>query len=402
MIFRLLQVLALCCAGAAAAQTSDGTTRLIPAHSGIEVGWFGGADMRLGLTAAVPFRVFTLDAPARLVMDFKGLDPEGFSAAPFKAGKSPFVDLRMGVYEPGWTRLVADLSQPLGLDDVQMKTEGATGTALLSLKLVPVSSDAFAARAGPPPGLEWIPAGPPDLPVAGPEAFVVVLDPGHGGIDPGAQRGGISEKTLMLDLSRRLADRLRAGGDVTVHLTREVDRFVSLDERLALAQSVHADLFLSLHADALSEGGARGATFYTLSEDASDSATAKLAARHNRADLLAGADLSASEDGITRVLLDIARRETDPRSRALARRLVASFEAAQVPLNGRPLREAGFSVLSSAEIPSVLVEVAFLSSPRDLANVADPAWQNRVLDGLEAAIRDWAKADAAWSGGVRP
>lgn len=393
MFLRLLKLLVFCCFGGFATQPSAETAHVVARESGTEAGWFGGVSMRVALSSAVPFRVFMLDRPARLVVDFKGLDTEEFSTMPFMRGTKPFTAVRMGIYEPGWTRLVADLSRPYELDDVEMQTGSNGGQSVLSLSLRPVSAQVFASQAGAPPGVRWIPAAPPPAVAPDPAAFVVVLDPGHGGLDPGAEHDGVSEKTLMLDLALRLAARLRAASGVTVYLTREADRFVSLDSRVALAQSVHADLFLSLHADALNEGDAQGATFYTLSEEASDSATAQLAARHNRADLLAGADLSTSEDGLTRVLLDIARRETDPRSRALAKSLVAAFEAAQVPVNSHPLREAGFSVLKSAEIPSVLVEVAFLSNPRDLANVQDPAWQERVLDGLQSAILTSAGRD---------
>jgi N-acetylmuramoyl-L-alanine amidase len=149
-----------------------------------------------------------------------------------------------------------------------------------------------------------------------------------------------------------------------------------------------------LHADALSEGGAQGATIYTLSDEASDTASAHLAARHNRADIIAGIDLSGLDDEVTQVLLDLARQETDPRSKTLAQAFANSMAEAGGPMNTRPLRQAGFSVLKSADIPSVLVEVGFLSSQRDLENLRDPVWRSGMTQAMARAILDWRQLDA--------
>ena len=202
----------------------------------------------------------------------------------------------------------------------------------------------------------------------------MVLDPGHGGIDPGAERDDVAEKDLMLSLARALRDALVRAG-VEAILTRDDDIFVALETRVAIAHHQEADLFISLHADSLSEGGAKGATVYTLSDEASDAATEHLAARHNRADIIAGADLTGSDDQVAGVLLDLARQETEPRSASLAQVLVAGMTEAGGPMNRHPLRRAGFSVLKSADIPSVLVEVGFLSNKRDLNNLRDPVWR---------------------------
>jgi N-acetylmuramoyl-L-alanine amidase len=179
-----------------------------------------------------------------------------------------------------------------------------------------------------------------------------------------------------------------------VVLTRDSDVFVSLDARVAIAHQAGADLFVSLHADALSEGGAHGATIYTLSEEASDTASAHLAARHNRADIIAGADLTGADDQVTRILLDLARQETEPRSRTLAQTFVDSMAEAGGPMNSRPLRKAGFSVLKSADIPSVLVEVGFLSSKRDLENLRNPEWRSAITAAMARAILNWRRYDA--------
>jgi N-acetylmuramoyl-L-alanine amidase len=180
-----------------------------------------------------------------------------------------------------------------------------------------------------------------------------------------------------------------------VVMTRDDDVFVALESRVAIAHLARADIFISLHADSLSQGGAKGATVYTLSDEASDAATAHLAERHNRSDIIAGADLTGSDDQVAGILLDLARQETEPRSDDLARVLIEGMAAAGGPMNRRPLRRAGFSVLKSADIPSVLVEVGFLSSDRDLKNLRDPIWRSVMINAMADAILNWRDQDAA-------
>ncbi|WP_298836189.1 N-acetylmuramoyl-L-alanine amidase [uncultured Roseobacter sp.] len=355
----------------------------------------GSATMTLALSRGVPFRIFTLDDPARLVIDFRGLDATGLQEADLAEGTEAVSDLRAGVFQPGWSRVVADLTAPMLPAETGMAIS-ANGTATLKLVLEPAAPADFAAASGVPETALWARA--PDTPGTLPaddDMFTVVIDPGHGGIDPGAERDGISEKTLMLRLAVELRDALEATGLARAVLTRQGDTFVSLQTRVALAHKAGADAFLSLHADALTDGGARGATVYTLSEDASDKATALLAARHNRADILAGADLTGTDDAVTGVLLDLARRETVPRTTALARALVKGMTDAGGPMNRHPLRKAGFSVLKSADIPSVLVEVGFLSSQRDLDNLRRPEWRTQMVGGLVSGLLAWHMQDEA-------
>lgn len=236
---------------------------------------------------------------------------------------------------------------------------------------------------------------PARLRQSGDRKLVVVLDPGHGGVDPGAQRGGFDEKNLMLQFAIELRDALVRTGEVDVFLTREGDEFVPLETRVTIAHEARADLFLSLHADALEEGWARGATIYTLSEDASDKASQKLAERHNRADLLAGVDLTGQDDVVAHVLMDLARADTMPRAKRAADELLEALKENGNPLHSRPLRGAGFSVLKAADIPSILLELGFLSSDRDRANIVNPEWRARTAAAITAAILEWAIADAA-------
>jgi N-acetylmuramoyl-L-alanine amidase len=221
-----------------------------------------------------------------------------------------------------------------------------------------------------------------------------VLDPGHGGIDPGAERDGYREADLMLTFAQELRDILVRAGNFEVILTRDDDSFVPLETRVSIAQAVSADVFISLHADALAEGRAEGATVYTLAERASDDASRKLAERHDRDDLLAGVDLSDQDDVIANVLLDMARTETHPRTLRLADALVGRFQAS-VGMHKRPHLKAGFSVLKSADVPSVLLELGFLSSPSDREKLLDPAWRSKAAQAVRTALDSWVTEERA-------
>ena len=183
-------------------------------------------------------------------------------------------------------------------------------------------------------------------------------------------------------------------------LTRDDDIFVALETRVAIAHHQEADLFISLHADSLSEGGAKGATVYTLSDEASDAATEHLAARHNRADIIAGADLTGSDDQVAGVLLDLARQETEPRS-ASGASAGGRHDRGRRPDESPSAAQAGFSVLKSADIPSVLVEIGFLSIKRDLNNLRDPVWRAVMVEAMADAILAWRDQDAALAPLVR-
>ncbi|MBW4708695.1 N-acetylmuramoyl-L-alanine amidase [Roseobacter sp. YSTF-M11] len=387
---------ALICALPVRAQNLTAIARVDAEASQIEDSWFGGAQITLELSQGVPYRVFTLTDPPRLVVDFREVDWTGARARDFLTPDGAIRDLRFGNFQPGWSRMVADMVKPLVPDSIGMSIDSATGAATLEISLKSASDEAFAAQAGAPENALW--PNPPVPEIMAPvtdDRFVVAIDPGHGGVDPGAEREDVTEKDLMLQIAVELREALLRSGQADVVLTRDADMFVSLEGRVAIAHRAGADVFLSLHADALSQGGAHGATVYTLSDEASDTATAHLAARHNRADIIAGTDLTGSDDQIASVLLDLARQETEPRSKALARQLVQGLTDAGGPMNRRPLRKAGFSVLKSADIPSVLVEVGFLSSERDLNNLRDPTWRSKMVSGMVQAILAWRDADAA-------
>jgi len=354
-----------------------------------------GVELTLGMSQPVPFRVFTLADPARVVMDFRELAfgdwtetqalPEGIAS--LAAGPAR---------QAGWSRLVLELTQPMAPETAAMTTDEATGRASVVLHLVPVSDEAFRAALGTAPEAASPAATVPEIAAGvGDGRITVVLDPGHGGVDPGAVRGEHTEADLVLTFARELQDALRRTDRVEVILTRDADVFVPLPTRVTLARAAEADLFISIHADALAEGRAQGATVYTLSDTASDAAAEALAEQHDRADLVQGIDLHGADDVVAGVLMDLARLETAPRSDALAAAMVEAIGGAGLRLHAQPQGEAGFTVLRAADIPSVLLEIGFMSDERDLANILDPVWRVGMQEALVEAILAWSDADAA-------
>lgn len=377
------------------AQELTGLARLAPATS--EITDDGAAVMvRLDLSQGVPWRIFTLTDPDRAVLDFREIDWAGVNPQALLRA-SQVTDLRFGTYRPGWSRMVLTLADPLKVDTATMRIAPDTGRAALSVRMVPTDPASFAAMSGAPRDPRW------DLPepslTAKPQPdrriMTVVIDPGHGGIDPGAVRDKIMEKNLMLDLARAVQEAMIRQGDTRVVLTREDDSFVPLERRVSIAHEVQADVFISLHADVLPFGRAEGATLYTLADTATDEASAKLAERHDRDDLLSGVDLTGKDDVVAGVLMDLARQETMPRTDALSQVLKDSIAAAGVPLNSRPHRAADFSVLKAADVPSILIEVGYLSSDRDRDNLADPAFIARVAAALRDGLLAWRRQDEA-------
>ena len=357
-----------------------------PERTAVRDGWWT-LEVEMGFDQITPYRVFTLDAPRRLVLDVEGASFAGLSSDTILSGDRA-TDLRLGPLRPGWSRMVIDLAEPLAIVQAGMVTvpQGAD----LKIVLERTTPESFAADAGAPPDPGWEVVTGFDPKVAAElaksEDFVVVIDPGHGGIDPGANQGGIKEADLMLLMASELAVLLNAEEGVQAVLTRETDVFVPLTARLTFARQVGADLFLSLHADALEEDEARGASVYTLSADGGGEAAQRIVERHERGDLLSGVDLSAAEDRVATALMDLARAETGPAGQRVADALVASMQAAGVRLNSRPRREGQFAVLTAADFPSVLIEAGFLSNAEDRAVLASPGGRARISQAIRDTI----------------
>lgn len=354
----------------------------------------GGVDLGLALSQPVPWRLRMLGDPWRIALDLRTVDWTGLDDGRGDGLVVPGAvrAVRSGQAGGGWSRLVLELDAPMGVAASGVRVDPVTGAARLDLRLVPVDAAEFLRQMA---ALEGSDTPPPEgarrvRPPLGQRPTVVVLDPGHGGIDPGAERGGLRESDLMLGFAREVLQALRRAGEFEVVMTRDADVFVSLEARIRIARQAGADLFVSLHADALPDGGASGATVYTLAAEASDAAAAALAERHDRADLLGGGvDLRAADDLVAGVLMDIARTETQPATDRLARTLVSTIRGAGLAMHRRPWQSAAFSVLKAPDIPSVLLEVGFMSSPRDLANLQDPAWRGRMAGAIADALARW-------------
>ena len=352
------------------------------------------------LSQPVPWRVRVLDDPPRLILDMREADWGQIADMPETSRHVSA--LRAGPFRPGWSRLVMQLDQPMLVATAGMVTKGQVQ---LTLRLIPASQAEFALRAALPEPADWALPEPAVLPVLsqrGTGPLVVVLDPGHGGLDPGAEKGGLKEADLMLTFAREVKDLLLRDGGFEVVLTRETDSFVPLEERSTIARAAGAGVFISLHADALAEGEAVGSTIYTLAGEASDEAARALAERHDRDDLLAGIDLTAQDDLVATVLMDMARTETTPRTARLAVALEVSIKAAGITMHRHPRQEAGFSVLKSPDIPSVLLELGFLSSESDRKRLSDPDWRAKMALALRDGLVAWAAQDQAISGLTQP
>lgn len=228
----------------------------------------------------------------------------------------------------------------------------------------------------------------PARPAADDPRPVVVIDAGHGGIDQGTQAAsGESEKEIVLDFAKALRDRIVKGGKYRVVMTRDDDTFIALAERVRIAQRHKAALFVSIHADALPRGGNRvqGATVYTLSDKASDAEAAKLAEAENKADLIAGIDLTEEPADVADILIDLTRRETKAFSSRFARTLVREMRGV-ARLHKNPLKSAGFRVLKAPDIPSVLLEIGYVSNKADLKLIVSESWRSKTVGSVAQAV----------------
>jgi len=357
-----------------------------PDRTSVRDGWWK-LEVSLGLSDITPYRAFTLDAPRRLVVDFEDVSFAGILPESIRSGDRATA-VRFGPLRPGWSRMVVDLAEPLVITEAGMVRSGAG--ADLKIILDQANETEFAENAGAPPDPGWEAAITFDPVVARQIAqsgnFVVVIDPGHGGIDPGANQGGIKESDLMLIMAEELAVKLNANDGIQAVLTRKGDVFVPLSARLTIARQVGADLFISLHADALEEDTAQGASVYTLSVDGGEDAARRIVERHERGDLLAGVNLDTAEDRVATALMDLARAQTGPQGRRFADALVAAMGRTGVRLNTRPRREGQFAVLTAADFPSVLIEAGFLSNPQDRAILATAEGRAQIARAIVETV----------------
>jgi N-acetylmuramoyl-L-alanine amidase len=350
------------------------------------------------LSRKVEVRPFTLADPYRVVIDLPQVTFQ-FPSQAGERGRGLIKAFRYGLVMPGGSRIVLDTTGPVRVDKAFVLEATGSQPARLVLDLVGVSREAFLRAEAVDNRLERASARAPDKP--GPKAEeprpnadgdtrpLIVLDPGHGGIDSGthAPGSGEAEKALVLDFALMLRDKLEKSGKYRVMMTRSDDSFVPLVDRVRFARARKAQLFISIHCDALArgEGEAQGATVYTLSDHASDSEAAKLAEAENRADVISGVDLSAEPDDIAGILIDLAQRETRNFSLEFAKDVVTALRNA-ARMHKHPLRSAGFKVLKAPDVPSVLIELGYVSSRKDLKELTSQSWRAHAGDAIVQAV----------------
>jgi N-acetylmuramoyl-L-alanine amidase len=349
----------------------------------------GGDDTQtrfvLDLSRKIDLHVFTLADPYRVVVDI----PQVTFRLPPKTGETGrglIKAFRFGLVMPGGSRIVFDAVKPVRVDKAFVVDPADGAPARLVLDLVATDRESFLrkialdqrfAHAQAPPAREQQPS-------SGDARPLIVLDPGHGGIDTGTKG------------PKRLREKIETAGKYRVLLTRSDDTFVPLAERVRFAREAGAALFISIHADSLPrrEGDTQGATVYTLSETATDPAAARLAEQENRADVIAGVDLKDQPDDVAGILIDLAQRETKTFSVQFASKLVGIMKQT-TRLHKDPLKSAGFRVLRAPDVPSVLVELGYVSNKEDLQSLSSDSWRDRTANVMASAIDGFFSAHLA-------
>ncbi len=334
-------------------------------------------------------RPFTLANPYRVVIDMPQVTFQ-FPPKTGETGRGLIKAFRFGLVMRGGSRMVIDLARPARIDKAFMIDTARDQPARMVLDLVPTDREAFMrtiALESRPPESRPVESAPEAKPVGDPRPLVVI-DPGHGGIDNGTRAAsGELEKTIVLEFSLMLKDKIEKTGKYRVAMTRTDDTFVPLGDRVQFARSRQASLFISIHADALrrGEGDAKGATVYTLSERPSDAKAARLAEAENQADAIAGLDLSSELKDVADILIDLARRETKTFSQQFAQAVIGHLRKS-ARLHQSPMRSAGFVVLKAPDVPSVLVELGYVTNKTDLKSLVSTEWRERTANSIVQAI----------------
>jgi N-acetylmuramoyl-L-alanine amidase len=342
------------------------------------------------LSRKIDIRAFALADPYRVVVDMPQVSFQ-FPPHTGESGRGLVKAYRFGLVMVGGSRIVLDTTGPVRIEKAFVLDAGDGTPARLVVDLAAVDRATFLRAAAVDNRLPREAAPKPVLRDSQPgdPRPIVVVDPGHGGIDHGTTAGGtgVLEKTLVLEFSLMLRDKLEKTGKYRVAMTRTDDTFVPLNERVAFARARQAQLFISIHCDALArgDGTAEGASVYTLSERASDDEAARLADKENRADVIAGVDLSREPDDVADILIDLAQRETKTFSGQFARQLVTELKPA-ARLHKNPLKSAGFRVLKAPDVPSVLVELGYVSNRQDLKQLVSDSWRSRAADAIVQAV----------------
>ena len=346
------------------------------------------------LSSEVGFTAFTLDDPYRVIIDLPAVDFR-LPADIGRKGRGLVSAFRYGLFAPGKSRIVIDTTGPVAISRQFVSKAKGKKPARLVLDLIPTTREKFLANRIIAPTtarprrlrrdeIERLLKSARDK-----NKKVIVLDPGHGGIDSGAiGYRGTQEKKVILSFGKTLKRHLEKTGKYQVFLTRETDVFIPLRDRVSFAREHEADLFLSIHADSVPKRIARrvrGATVYILSDRASDEEAAKLAQKENRSDIIAGVEIPKSSNVVTGILIDLAQRETNALSSGFANELIGSLgKATRMAKNS--YRSAAFVVLKAPDVPSALLELGYVTNPTDEKNLSSRAWREKVARSVVGGI----------------
>jgi N-acetylmuramoyl-L-alanine amidase len=372
--------------------------------SGLRYGTYSGGTQRLVLDLAGPAALQQSalipgsgSVVARLVLDIVPTSADQFQAGATGGSGPALVSLpdltpATGADPAAGTQLAAAIDPAGATPTPAVKPDPAApdqGTVPLAAATDPLPPALPTTRGA--TSVAWLGFPPPvkPSPPAGPVRPLIMLDPGHGGVDPGTVgASGYYEKALTLAMALEIKRQIEAGGRFRVQLTRDTDVFIPLRDRIAIARAAHADIFISLHADSHDNADHRGATVYTLSETASDAEAEALAAKENKADLIAGVDLSNENQVVTSILIDLAQRETKNQSVRLADYMVQEMANGTL-LNHNTHRFAGFAVLKAPDVPSVLLELGYLSNKQDEKLLQTKAYRRKMAAAILEAIGDY-------------
>ena len=350
------------------------------------------ARLVIDLAAKTEFALVSLSGPDRLAIDVRAATFSVPQPAGKPSGDGGVVsDYLVEQAGPDRVRTTLTLSAPAQVQQAYVLDPFEDQPARLVVDIIPATAEEFAANvakdlAGTAAEVADIstPAGGSELPIA--TRPLVVIDPGHGGIDSGAETaGGIKEKDIVLAFALKLQELLVASGRFDVALTREDDTFLRLEERVQLARRNKADIFISIHADSFQQPDIRGASVYTRDENATDVLDKVLADNENKTDVIAGFAMPQMAPEVVDILIDLMRREMRHQSYTLAQAIVHQLEPS-VELRRFPVRQADFFVLQAPDVPSVLVELGFLSNADDRTNLLQGEWQDRTADALARGI----------------
>jgi N-acetylmuramoyl-L-alanine amidase len=344
------------------------------------------------LDQSVEFHLFMLADPYRVVVDLPSMD---WKVSPGDKQKAAGLikAYRHGMFQPGTSRLVLDVSSPVAVQKSFILNPTGPTSYRLVIDLVKTDRENFMANLGK-PIIKPVEYSQP-VPIKRAGKRIIVVDPGHGGVDPGTiSAKGYTEKSVTLRAGHELKKKLEKTGRYTVILTRDQDFFIPLRERVRISRRAEADLFVSLHADSIENPKIRGATIYTLAEKSSDYEAEALAAKENKSDIIAGVDLEGESPLLTEILIDLAQRETKNYSAEFANLLVPEM-GREVKMRVNSHRFAGFRVLKAPDVPSVLVEMGYLSNRNDADMLKSRKGLEKIAKAITKAVdRYFAKHDA--------